>query len=226
MTDPAFTLTLDPHACSSTLTPSLTPTLTPTLTPALTPSLVVAAACPKGHYRTGCGGWTWLWWIGFNLTTGSSDHWLQPGRDDAGSCAECAVGYYKDDTNTGPRGRSVKTTELAREGAHRRARGSRLQRQNPHVCACHTIGALRAALAVMASGARPAAGSTVTTATRCRHSHCYIEPPRSSPALCAERGLPPKMSCFRPRPVSLPGEGERGPMHGVRRGEVQGGGQY
>ena len=56
MTDPAFTLTPDPHACSPTLTPSLTPTLTPTLTPALTPTLVVAAACPKGHYRTGCGG--------------------------------------------------------------------------------------------------------------------------------------------------------------------------
>ena len=57
VTDPAFTLTPDPHACSPTLTtPSLTPTLTPTLTPALTPTLVVAAACPKGHYRTGCGG--------------------------------------------------------------------------------------------------------------------------------------------------------------------------
>ena len=38
------------------LTPSLTPTLTPTPTPALTPTLAVAAACPKGHYRTGCGG--------------------------------------------------------------------------------------------------------------------------------------------------------------------------
>ena len=56
MTDPAFTLNPDPHACSPTLTPSLTPTLTPTLTLALAPTPVVAAECPKGHYRTGCGG--------------------------------------------------------------------------------------------------------------------------------------------------------------------------
>ena len=147
VTDPAFTLTLDPHACSSTLTPSLTPTLTPTLTPALTPSLVVAAACPKGHYRTGCGGWTWLWWIDFNLTTGSSDHWLQPGRDDAGSCAECALGYYKDDTNTGPRGRSVKTTELARGSPPPRpwfpppaAKPARVRVSHDRCTACGTCG--------------------------------------------------------------------------------------
>eukprot|EP00964_Phaeocystis_antarctica_P094836 scaffold61461_cov67-Phaeocystis_antarctica.AAC.2 len=48
VTDPAFTLNPDPHACSPTLTPSLTPTMTPTLTPALAPTLVVCRSVRDG----------------------------------------------------------------------------------------------------------------------------------------------------------------------------------
>ena len=52
-----------------------------------------------------------------------------------------------------------KTTKpCEREPSHRRACGSCLQRQNPHVCAAHPIGARCAAIVVMGSGARPAAG--------------------------------------------------------------------
>ena len=178
MTDPAFTLT-----------PRSSPTLTPSLTPTLT--LVVAAACPKGQYRTGCGGLqfhvdssntrthrvqshgepvlplAWALWLEVALfrsnttrRSPTSPVCFNPGAT-PGAVAR-SVRWATTRTCTPTRARAAaqfKTTKpCEREPSHRRACGSCLQRQNPHVCAAHPIGARCAAIVVMGSGARPAAG--------------------------------------------------------------------
>jgi hypothetical protein len=243
VTDPAFTLTPRSsrsftHAHTNTDTPTRTPALTPRLIP--TP-LIVAAGCPKGHYRTECG---WLKFPG-----DSSDTRIQHVQSHMAS--QCDLLHGQEPTTR----RSPASPVYFNPGTTRAIAGSVRWATSKRTPGRARAGACLKWLSLWEGAQpppRPLCAPGLRTCPPCRCKKCGtcgdgerrtscggINGDASDPVLAettatlptatlsfVKRGLPPKMSFFSPRPLSLPGEGERGPMHGVRGGEVQGGDQY